>query len=100
MKESKFTGNIFNALGVNIVYFLIIILSLGILIPFAITYKYRWFAKNTYIEGRRLKFIGSGVNLFGKWILWWFLTIITLGIYGLFVANEMRKWIIKNTIFA
>ena len=62
-------------------------------------HKYRWVAKNTLIEGRRLKFIGSGTSLFLHYIKWFLLTIITFGIYGFWLYIKMLEWKTENTVF-
>lgn len=99
MKESKFTGGLLGYIGVSIVAFLIITLTLGILLPFAIVYKETWIAEHTYIEGKKLRFIGTGVGLFGQWIKWLLLIIITFGIYSFWVGIKMKQWVIANTVF-
>lgn len=99
MEKSKFTGGLLGLIGVAIVSFLIILFSLGILLPYAITYRETWYASHTYIEGRRLKFIGTGIGLFGQWIKWLLLILITLGIYSFWVNIKMKQWIVANTIF-
>ncbi len=79
---------------------IITIITVGICYPWAICNIYRWEAKHTVIEGRRLVFTGSAVGLFGNWIKWWFFTIITLGIYGFWTGIALKKWRAKNTFFA
>ena len=61
---------------------------------------YRWEAKHTVINGKRLVFDGKAIQLWDKWLLWLLLTLITLGIYGLWVGIKVKKWKIKHTHFA
>ncbi|MFW5795244.1 MAG: DUF898 family protein [Bacillota bacterium] len=99
MNESKFDGGILGLIGVNLVAFFITLITLGIALPFAITYKQRWVAKHTIIDGKRLIFKGSGMGLFGTWIKIFLLTIITIGIYGFWAGLTVKKWVVKHTHF-
>ncbi|MCC3867740.1 DUF898 domain-containing protein [Terrisporobacter mayombei] len=101
--RSRFEGGLLGLIGligVNILAWAITILTLGIATPWAMCIKYRWEAKHTVIEGRRLKFIGSGGSLFLHYIKWLILTIITLGIYGFWLYIKMLQWKVENTVFA
>ena len=97
--SSKFKGNILGLIGVNILTFLITLLTFGIATPWAMCIKYRWEVNNTVIEGKRLKFVGTGSSLFIHYIKWLILTIITFGIYGFWLHIKMLQWKTKNTIF-
>ncbi len=99
-KESYFDGNVFQKIGWIIVCFLIIVVTAGIGLPWAMCIMKRWETKHTVIDGRRLRFDGTAVGLFGKWLLWLFLIIITVGIYAFFVTTKLKKWVIKHTHFA
>lgn len=102
MKQSKtfqFHGGVSSYIGVGITSFLLILVTLGLGLPWAITMHQRWKTNNTSINGRRLSFNGSGLGLFGNWIKWWILTIITFGIYFLWVGPALQKWIVENTDF-
>ena len=61
---------------------------------------YRWEAKHTVINGKRLVFDGKAIQLWDKLLLWLLLTLITLGIYGLWVGIKVKKWKIEHTHFA
>jgi uncharacterized membrane protein YjgN (DUF898 family) len=61
---------------------------------------YRWEAKHTVINGRRLKFTGTATQLFGNWIKWLLLTIITFGIYSFWLNIKLMQWKTKHTVFA
>ena len=95
--ESKFTGGLAGLVGTNIVYFLIVFLTLGFATPWAICFRERWYAKHTFIDGKQLVFTGSGGNLFLNYIKWFLLTIITLGIYGFWLNIRIHQWVVKNT---
>ena len=97
MFESKFTGGFLGSIGVWIVQFVIILITLGIGTPWAICYKENWYAEHTYIDGRQLRFDGTGGQLFGNFIIWTLLTFITCGIYGLFLPSKYKKWVISHT---
>ena len=98
--ESRFTGGILGAIGIGLLFYLITIFTLFIGLPWAVCIRESWYARNTYIEGKRLAFDGNGFQLFGKYIVWMLLTIITLGIYLFWVNIAMKKWVVKHTHFA
>lgn len=100
MNESKFTGGLLGLISTNIVTYLLILITLGIGTPWAICFRERWYAENTYINGKRLQFIGTGLELFGKYIIWLLLTIITLGIYGFWLTIKLKQWTVSKTVFA
>lgn len=95
--ESYFEGNLLGLIGVNLFTFFITVISLGLLLPFAVCYKERWIAKNTVINGKRLLFDGNGLSLIGNYLLWYLLSIITLGIYGIWLPMKVYGWEVKNT---
>lgn len=97
--ESKFDGKLLGLIGISILEFLIIVLTLGIGTPWAVCVRERWIAEHTTIEGNRLVFKGRGIRLLGNMIKWTFLSIITLGIYSLWVGIKLKQWIVKNTYF-
>ena len=97
--KSRFEGGLLGLIGVNIFSWAITFFTFGIAAPWALCIKYRWIAKNTLIEGRRLKFIGSGTSLFLHYIKWFILTIITFGIYGFWLYIKMLEWRTENTVF-
>lgn len=97
--RSKFTGTLLGQIGVNILAFLITVLTLGIAYPWAMVLKIRWKVENSIIDGRRLIFTGSAASLFGHYIIWFLLTIITLGIYGFWLNIKIQQWITAHTHF-
>ncbi len=99
-KESYFDGNIFQKVGWLIVCFLIVVLTIGIGLPWAICIMKRWETKHTVIDGKRLRFDGTVVGLIGKWIWWLLLIYLTAGIFALFVSGKLKKWVVKHTHFA
>ena len=99
-EKSYFDGGLLQLIGWQILGGLITALTLGICYPWAICMIYRWEAKHTVINGRRLKFDGTAMQLFGNWIKWILLTIITLGIYGFWLNIKLIQWKTKHTVFA
>ena len=97
MNESKFTGGLLGLIGINILQGLIMFLTLGLAVPWAVCMKERWIAKHTILDGRQVYFDGTGGQLFGNYIKWFLLTIITLGIYGFWLDIKMKQWIVKHT---
>ena len=100
MAKSEFKGGVFDYMGRQIIGALLTLVTLGLMLPWAIVLIKKWEINNTYIEGRRLTFDGTATQLFGNYIKWWFFTLITLGIYGFWVHIRMRQWVVKHTHFA
>ncbi len=98
--NSHFDGGLLQLIGYTLLGTLVSILTLGICYPWAICLIYRWEARHTVIDGRRLRFDGTGLGLFGNWIKWWVLTIITFGIYGFWLGIKLKQWKVKHTSFA
>lgn len=98
-RESYFDGGLLQLIGWTLLGTFITILTLGICLPWAYCMVYRWEAKHTVIDGRRLYFDGKAAQLFGKWIIWLLLSIITLGIYTFWLSIKLKKWKIKHTHF-
>lgn len=99
-ERSYFDGGLFELIGWKILGCLVTTFTFGICFPWAYTMVYKWEAKHTVINGRRLTFDGSAFELFGHWIKWLLLSIITLGIYGFWVCIDLKKWKTKHTHFA
>lgn len=95
--DSYFNGGLLGLIGVNLFCKIITIISLGILYPFGICYKQKWFAKHTVINRKKIVFNGTAMSLIGHYLLWWFLCIITFGIYGLWLPIKIEQWTVKNT---
>ena len=95
--DSYFDGKLIQLIGINLLSWLIITVSFGILYPFVHCMKIRWITKHTIINRKKLTFKGSALNLFAHYLLWTFLTIITFGIYGLWLGINYMKWQTKNT---
>ena len=95
--ESKFSGGLLGLIGINILMFLLILVTLTFGTPWAVCMKERWVARHTVVDGKQLYFDGTGGQLFGKYILWIFLTIITIGIFALWIGIKMKKWVVKHT---
>ena len=95
--ESKFTGGLLGMIGIAILQWIIIFVTLGLGVPWAVCLRERWYVKHTIIDGYRLTFDGKGIQLFGNYIKWFLLTIITLGIYSLWVSIKMKQWVTKHT---
>lgn len=97
MKESRFEGRLLGLIGIGLLQFIIIVLTLGIGLPWAVVLKENWYTKHTIIDGKRLYFDGNGGQLFGNYIKWFLLTIITLGIYSLWLAIKLKQWVVSHT---
>lgn len=97
MNESYFDGGLLSLIGHQILASIIILFTLGIGTPWAISMLKSWEVKHTVIDGKRLYFTGTGGALFGTFIKWFLLTIITLGIYSFWLNIKMKQWITKHT---
>ena len=97
VKVSSFNGGLLGLIGINILQGLLILITLGIGVPWAVCMKERWIAKHTVIDGQQLVFDGTGSQLFGSYIKWVLLTIITLGIYAFWLEIKMKQWLVKHT---
>ena len=95
--DSYFDGSTLQLIGLNILTFIISVLSFGLLYPFTVCMKIRWINKHTVINKKKLEFTGSAISLWGHYILWTILSIITLGIFALWVPILELKWQTKNT---
>ena len=95
--ESKFDGRLIGLIGINILQFLLTVITIGIGTPWAVCMKERWMAKHTVIDGKRLVFDGKGGQLFGQYIKWFLLSIITLGIYSFWLSIKMKQWVVSHT---
>ena len=51
--ESKFDGRLIGLIGINILQFLLTVITIGIGTPWAVCMKERWMAKHTVIDGER-----------------------------------------------
>ena len=99
-EKSYFDGGLLQLIGWQILGGLLTAVTLGLCYPWAICMIYRWEAKHTVINGRRLSFNGTGAQLFGNWIKWLLLTIITFGIYAFWLNIKLIQWKTKHTEFA
>ena len=95
--ESRFTGGLAGLLGVTVLQYLLIFVTLGLGAPWAVCIKENWVAKHTILNGRQLYFDGKGSQLIGNYLKWFLLTIVTFGIYGFWLGINMKKWVVKHT---
>ena len=95
--KSSFDGDVAGFLGVNIIMFLVSLVTLGVGAFWAYCYRERWFAKHTVINGSRLIFDGTALKFFGTYIKWVLLTIVTVGIYSLWVSVKALDWSVSHT---
>jgi hypothetical protein len=94
--ESKFSGGVFPIFLFCIWAPILLIISLGLAIPFIVCTVIRWICNNSTICGKSYRFKGTAMGLFGRWILWSILTIITIGIYGFWSTRNHVRWVVEN----
>ena len=95
--DSYFDGGVLGIIGVNLFSKILTFISFGLLYPFVVCYRQRWFAKHTIINRKKIIFTGKSLSLIGNYLLWWFLCIITIGIFGLWLPIKIENWKAKNT---
>ncbi len=95
--DSYFDGGVLGIIGVNLFSNILTFISFGLLFPFVVCYRQKWFAKHTIINRKKIVFTGKSLNLIGNYLLWWFLCIITFGIFGLWLPIKIENWKAKNT---
>jgi uncharacterized membrane protein YjgN (DUF898 family) len=97
---SQFDGGVLGFIGIQLGTFLLTAVTLGLALPWALTWKERWITSHTVIEGRRLRFTGSGAGLFWRWVKLLLLIIITLGVYSFWAWIYVKRWLVEHTEFA
>lgn len=65
-RQSFFDGGLLSLIGWSIFGFIVTVISLGILYPWALVMVYGWKINHTVIDGHRMQFNGSAVGLFGE----------------------------------
>ena len=100
MGESFFDGKALPRIGVHLLAYLLVIITLTLGTVWAICYVYRWETRHTVVQGHRLKFTGKGGKLFGHYILWLLLIPLTLGIILIYIQVYIKRWLVKHTEFA
>lgn len=97
--SSYFDGGLIQYIGWTLLGALVTFITLGICFPCAYVMIFKWEAKHTVINGKRLKFDGKAIQLLGNWILWLILTVITFGIFSFWIPIKLTKWKTKHTSF-
>ena len=73
--DSYFDGGVLGIIGVNLFSNILTFISFGLLFPFVVCYRQKWFAKHTIINRKKIVFTGKSLNLIGNYLLWWFLLL-------------------------
>ena len=97
--DSYFDGKLLELIGLNLLRYLLIIVTLGIASPWTDCMYIRFKTSHTVLNGKRLKFHGNGGEYFVERFKWFFLTLITLGIYAFFIPIKKNKWILSKLSF-
>lgn len=98
--RSRFDGGVLGFIGVQIGSALLMACTLGLALPWVVTWRQRWITNHSVISGRRLHFTGTGAGLGWRWLMMWLLIIITFGIYGFWAWIYVQRWIVEHTEFA
>ncbi|SDC05658.1 protein of unknown function [Raineyella antarctica] len=96
----RFDGSAGDFFWMRVKATLLVILTLGLGYPWAISMWFRWRCEHTILGGRRLRFTGTGGELFGTWIIWWVLMFLTFGIYIFWVIPQMERWGLEHQVYA
>ena len=76
--DSYFDGGVLGIIGVNLFSNILTFISFGLLFPFVVCYRQKWFAKHTIINRKKIVFTGKSLNLIGNYLLWWFYVLLHL----------------------
>jgi uncharacterized membrane protein YjgN (DUF898 family) len=104
--KSYFDGGFWALFGWSLLGVIVLIITIGIALPWVYCWIVRWRTNHTVVDGKRLQFNGTGGSLFGHfilrgWLLGIILTPLTLGIYPIYYYTvSLRKWEIKHTNFS
>lgn len=90
-------GEFGSGYGVRI---LVTLLSLGIALPWASTWRREYVLTHTRFGGERLGFDGQPSDLFATWLLCWFLAIPTLGLSVTWFHGHQQAYYWNHTTFA
>lgn len=93
-----FTGGAGSWVLTCLLAWLLMAVTFGFGLPWALTLQERWKASHTFLYGRQLAFVGSGMGLIGQWIKWFLLILVTLGVYGFWVYPRLVRWVQENTV--
>ena len=105
-EKSYFDGGFWQLVGWSLLGGLVLVITLGIALPWVYCWITRWRLNHTVIGGKRLQFNGTGLSLFGHyilrgWLLGLILTPLTLGLYPFYYYSiSLKKWETKNTSFS
>jgi uncharacterized membrane protein YjgN (DUF898 family) len=94
--ETKFRGGVLPIFLFPFWAFPLMLITLGIALPWLECIAIRWICNNTTIGGKQFKFKGTGGGLFGRYIIWWLLTLVTFGIYVFWSIRNQIRWIVEN----
>jgi hypothetical protein len=104
-KEKVIPASRFDANGFCYFFFLVgcyllVLITLGIMLPWVLCWIASYEAKHTYVDGKRLAFDGHGSQLIGKWLLYILLYIVTATIFGFWIPKKLENWKAFHTHFA
>ncbi len=97
--DSYFDGSGLDLLVQSLISVLLVAVTCGIGMPWAIARLRRWSITHTVIEGKRQTFNGTGGQLFIKYLKWMLLSMITCGIYMFFAMVDYLKWEKNHTSY-
>ena len=99
-QSSAFCGVTMDYIRVVILQTILLIVTLGLAMPWVICMWGKWFFDNMVIDGKQVVFEGRGKKLFWYYLGWCILSIITLGVWGYWMAVRILKWEAEYTRFA
>jgi len=96
----SFHGTAFSFFWLIVRNQILVFITVGLYIPWAICNYAGWVARHTEWQGKRLHFHGTGGQIFKRWLFWTGLTGITAGIYAFWFIPNMYGWIMSQTTLA
>ena len=99
-QSSAFCGVTMDYVRILILQTILLIVTLGLAMPWVICLWGRWYYDNMIIDGKQVVFAGRGKKLFWRYILWSLLSVVTLGVWSFWMTVRILKWKAEYTYFA
>ncbi len=74
-------------------------ITLGLFVPWALSYTIGWVASKLKINGQKVHFDGTGGGIFWTYLKIFVLTLITFGLYTPWGACTLYRWVFDHLRF-